>query len=43
MRQYAGERATIDGNYAGNLPTLDVHGSYAWFWGFEVFNSDPNR
>ena len=43
VRQYAGERATIDGNYAGNLTTLEIHGSYAWYWGFEVFNSDPTR
>ena len=41
VRQYAGERATIDGNYAGNIPTLIVDGSYTWFWGFEVMNSDP--
>lgn len=43
VRQYAGERATIDGNYAGNLPTLEIHGSYTWYWGFEIFNSDPTR
>jgi S-layer homology domain len=43
VRQYAGERATIDGNYAGNLDTLEIHGSYTWYWGFEIFNSDPTR
>src|SRR6185369_7828569 len=42
-RQYPGERATIDGNYGGNEVTLIVNGQYAWFWGFEVTNSDPGR
>ena len=36
VRQYAGERATIDGG-------LVVAGSYAWYWGFEITSSDPNR
>jgi len=43
VRQYPGERATIDGNYGGNLPTLELHGGWAWYWGFEVTNSDPGR
>ena len=43
VRQYPGERAKIDGNYGGNLPTLEIHGVYAWYWGFEIFNSDPGR
>ncbi|HEX4439269.1 MAG TPA: PKD domain-containing protein [Thermoanaerobaculia bacterium] len=43
VRQYPGERATIDGNYGGNEVTLIVNGRYAWFWGFEVTNSDPTR
>jgi hypothetical protein len=34
VRQYPGERATIDG-------TLVVSGAYTWFWGFEVTNSAP--
>ena len=45
VRQYAGERATIDG-YDGTTstdPALTVDGSYTWFWGFEVTNSSPNR
>ena len=29
VRQYPGERATIDGN-------LHVHGAYAIYWGFEI-------
>jgi len=34
VRQYPGERATIDGN-------LLVQGSYTWYWGFEVMSSVP--
>ena len=33
MRQYPGERATIDGGLA-------IRGANSWFWGFEVMNSD---
>ena len=43
VRQYPGERARIDGNYNGNEPTLTIMGKYAWFWDFEIFNSDPTR
>jgi len=43
VRQYPGERAKLDGNYGGNLPTLEIHGVYAWYWGFEIYNSDPGR
>ena len=32
VRQYPGERATIDGN-------LVVRGAYTWYWGFEVTSS----
>lgn len=34
VRQYPGERATIDGH-------LRVEGASVWFWGFEVMQSDP--
>jgi hypothetical protein len=34
VRQYPGERAIIDGS-------LLVQGSDAWYWGFEVANTDP--
>ena len=43
VRQYAGERATLDGNDGTSNVTLLVNGSYAWFWGFEVTNTNPNR
>jgi hypothetical protein len=36
VRQFPGERATIDGN-------LNVGGESAIFWGFEVANSDTGR
>jgi hypothetical protein len=36
IRQYPGERATIDGN-------LTVKGTWTIYWGFEVVNSDPNQ
>jgi PKD repeat protein len=43
VRQYAGERATIDGGNSGWKSILMVSGSYTWYWGFEVMSSDPNR
>ena len=43
VRQYAGERATLDGNDGTANITLDVEGTYSWFWGFEVMNSSTNR
>jgi uncharacterized protein YjdB len=33
VRQYPGERATVDG-------TISADGSYTWFWGFEITNSN---
>jgi hypothetical protein len=42
VRQYPGERALIDG--AGSLQDTWVgSGSYTYFWGFEVTNTDPTR
>lgn len=43
VRQYPGERATLDGGLTPTAPVLVINGSYTWFWGFEVTNSDPNR
>jgi hypothetical protein len=36
VRQYAGERATVNGS-------LEVDGNYVWFWGFEIENSNWQR
>ena len=43
VRQYTGERATIDGGTGGTSAIFTVYGSYTWFWGFEVTSSDPDR
>jgi len=43
VRQYPGERATIDGGDSGWKSIFTVAGSYAWYWGFEITSSDPNR
>jgi hypothetical protein len=42
VRQYRGERATLDSVGAAE-PALQVLGSWSWFWGFEVTNSDTQR
>ena len=36
LRQYPGERATINGS-------LEIYGPYTWYWGFEVMSSYPDR
>lgn len=42
VRQAPGERAVLDGKgHPAN--TLTVRGEHAWFWGFEIMNSDPTR
>ncbi len=50
VRQYPGERATLNGNVNASLsgsgaPVLTVlrSGGYTWYWGFEVTNSSPVR
>ncbi len=43
VRQYAGERAILDGGNSAGMPILVIGGSYTWYWGFEVMSSDPNR
>jgi hypothetical protein len=43
VRQYPGERATIDGGNPGDRTTLIANGSYTWFWGFEVMSSNTKR
>jgi hypothetical protein len=42
VRQYPGERATLDGNGSSKV-VLTVHGSWTIYWGFEVTNSHPQR
>jgi hypothetical protein len=45
VRQYPGERATIDGCSTppnGNA-TLLIKGEFTWYWGFEVTNCKPER
>ncbi len=36
VRQYPGERATVNGGIATYSP-------YTWYWGFEITNTNPNR
>jgi len=43
VRQYPGERATIDGAQFPGTAILTVAGSYTWYWGFEIMSSDPAR
>ena len=48
VRQYPGERATLDGNVnplvlGYDSWVLKVNGAYTWYWGFEVMDSNPNR
>ena len=44
VRSYPGEWAVIDRAAPGLFPTvLQINGSWSWFWGFEVTNSDPTR
>ena len=42
VRQYAGERATID-SASTATDALTVGGAHTWFWGFEIMSSDPKR
>lgn len=42
VRQYPGERATLDGRGTHN-DILVVRGAWALYWGFEVTSSDPTR
>ncbi|MFL5732503.1 MAG: right-handed parallel beta-helix repeat-containing protein, partial [Chloroflexia bacterium] len=45
VRQYPGEHAVIDrqGYHCDSPVPLSIYGSYTWYWGFEVMNSDTNR
>jgi len=44
VRQYPGERATLDANTTNRgEPGLRVFGADTWYWGFEITDSNPNR
>ncbi|MEO8429869.1 MAG: right-handed parallel beta-helix repeat-containing protein [Acidobacteriota bacterium] len=43
VRQFPGERATLDGGDSGMANILSVSGSYTWYRDFEITSSDPNR
>jgi hypothetical protein len=43
VRQYPGERATIDGGTANTPVLLTIAGAYSWYWGFEVMSSSLDR
>jgi hypothetical protein len=46
VRQYPGERATVDGGTnppSYNTAVLTINGAYTWYWGFEVTNSNTSR
>ncbi len=43
VRPYQSERAKLDGGPGPLVATLTVYGQYTWYWGFEVFSSEPNR
>jgi Right handed beta helix region len=42
VRQYPGERATLDGG-TNTAALLIVGGAYTWFWGFEIASSSLDR
>jgi hypothetical protein len=43
LRPFPGEGAAIDGGNSQQDPILLVRGSYVWYWGFEIYSSDPVR
>jgi hypothetical protein len=43
VRQYAGERAIIDGGNSNGAAIFVIQGSYTWYWGFEVMSSNTDR
>lgn len=43
VRQYPGERATIDSSSITSTVALDIEGAWGIYWGFEVMNSNPQR
>ena len=43
VRQFPGERSTIDSSASGGYDALSITGAYTWFWGFEIASSDTKR
>ena len=43
VRNWNGERATIDGGNSGGTAILLIAAQYVWFWGLEVMSSDPGK
>ncbi|MFN2385473.1 MAG: right-handed parallel beta-helix repeat-containing protein [Thermoanaerobaculia bacterium] len=43
VRQYPGERATLQGNEPRDVATLTVRGGHAWYMGFEITNTASRR
>jgi hypothetical protein len=43
VRQYPGERATIDGGNSDGSGVLSIAGAYTWYWGFEIMSSYGHR
>lgn len=43
LRAYPGERVVLDGRGFSPKAVLTIEGEWAWYWGLEVMNSNPNR
>jgi hypothetical protein len=43
VRNYNGERATIDGGNTEMSPVFTVDSTYTWFWGLEVMSSETDK
>lgn len=43
LRAYPGERVVLDGRGFSPNAVLTIEGEWAWYWGLEVTNTDPNR
>ncbi len=43
LRAYPGERVVLDGRGFSPKAVLTIEGEWAWYWGLEVTNTDPNR
>jgi hypothetical protein len=43
LRAFPGERVVLDGRGFSPKSVLTIQGEWAWYWGLEITNSDPNR